>query len=276
MIEFEIKYERRIVAFLDVLGFKQHVFRSNNNLLNKYFSIVQNELANLRGDKKEIKSLIVSDSIVLVTRTTQNDFKSLLILISKIQTILGLNNIWLRGGISIGDIYYDQEKSLMVGPALIQAYLIEEEFAKYPRVILDTKLLLHFNANPKKMLNLFNNIFRGSSIYKGKLYDNIPLLRYNEINEDGLIYISYSTYFICRLLNWDNENKDYEISVSKFFKTFKNEMYSSTKHYDKYQWIREKLQLALSDIEYYYKKRETLPDNKVKRLNDLRGKINEM
>ena len=41
---------------------------------------------------------------------------------------------WVRGGISIGDLYCGNSE--IFGPALIDAYILEETVAKYPRIVM--------------------------------------------------------------------------------------------------------------------------------------------
>jgi hypothetical protein len=48
-------------------------------------------------------------------------------------TVMG--GFLLRGGITIGDIYHDDE--VVFGPALNRAYYLESKVADYPRIILD-------------------------------------------------------------------------------------------------------------------------------------------
>lgn len=105
---YQIKYETKIVAFLDVLGFKRIVINDDNSLLERYYTIIKNQLQNLQNTEGKIESFIVSDSIILITETDISNFTSLLILIAKIQAVLGTQNIWLRGGISIGKIHFDK------------------------------------------------------------------------------------------------------------------------------------------------------------------------
>jgi hypothetical protein len=47
----------------------------------------------------------------------------------------------LRGGISYGNSFIDLVKVRVIGPAYIKAYKLEENHAKWPRVILDPALI---------------------------------------------------------------------------------------------------------------------------------------
>jgi len=47
--------------------------------------------------------------------------------------------VLLRGGISFGDLYMDQE--VVFGPALVDAYLLAEKVAKFPRIVVDPRIM---------------------------------------------------------------------------------------------------------------------------------------
>ncbi|MEM9298142.1 MAG: hypothetical protein AAGA64_07105 [Bacteroidota bacterium] len=136
----------RIVAYLDVLGFKDMIMKDDNEKLQQYFDIVRETLNSINGEENEIQSLLISDSVILSTELTETKFKQLAEVICFIQAKLALKNIWLRGAISFGDINFDVENKLVVGKGLINAFLLENA-AKYPRVIIDPRILKAFDYN---------------------------------------------------------------------------------------------------------------------------------
>jgi predicted small secreted protein len=50
--------------------------------------------------------------------------------------LLGMNMLF-RGGCAYGDCYYDKDKNMFFGDAVIKAYKYENEVAIYPRIIVD-------------------------------------------------------------------------------------------------------------------------------------------
>lgn len=56
-----------------------------------------------------------------------------------IQANLAVNGVFVRGAITRGPIYIDED--LVFGPALIRAYELEQTIAVHPRVVIDPALL---------------------------------------------------------------------------------------------------------------------------------------
>jgi len=150
-----IEYRTSFVAFLDVLGFKKMVLSSSVEKLNEYFDILDNEISRLKAieQKLEIGYLSISDSVILTMPLTEplsstlidevnlSRLRELCVAVGTIQQKLALRNIWLRGAISVGNTYFDQTKNQIVGPAYVDAYMLEENVATFPRVILDPKII---------------------------------------------------------------------------------------------------------------------------------------
>jgi hypothetical protein len=61
-----------------------------------------------------------------------------------------MDGIFLRGGVTIGDIYADSRA--LFGPALVRAYELESTTAKWPIVALDPELVHSINAEVPKYL----------------------------------------------------------------------------------------------------------------------------
>ena len=147
-----INYEKSYVAFLDVLGFKKLVMSKNKKeklKLEQYFGIVNSAIEYLKEipSKRNIGSIIISDSVILSVphgqdrQTNINKLRHLCVAVGIIQQHLALKNIWLRGAISSGDTYFNSDKRQIVGPAYINAYLLEGSVAVSPRVVLDSKII---------------------------------------------------------------------------------------------------------------------------------------
>lgn len=85
-----------------------------------------------------------SDSIVVsveVDDTNINEtFSTLVANIADMGEYLLINGILIRGGITIGNLYHDSS-SIIFGSGLIEAYQIESNLAKHPRIVLSDKLI---------------------------------------------------------------------------------------------------------------------------------------
>lgn len=150
MKETNTTYSLRYVAFLDLLGFKTLVDQSDSNqeILDK-INLALEYTAGIRQDNYEgAMSLakidkhvtVFSDSIVISYATTMpgGGFQVLMDLVYICNDLLGIG-IPVRGGVTVGKLIHDESKCF--GPAMVDAYLMESEKAKYPRVIIDKKVL---------------------------------------------------------------------------------------------------------------------------------------
>lgn len=155
-----------LVAYLDLLGLRSQMVaaRSDRNasecLLRKYRRSLNKALRVLELRDKDCpwSYRIFTDSIVLATPCETFDAEAEVgmatIHISEFQLILALNGWLVRGGVSLGLLYIDD--SVVFGPALVEAYDLESQQARDPRVILSPVVVdlvrrhLAYYANPYK------------------------------------------------------------------------------------------------------------------------------
>lgn len=182
--QYKLKYEKSYVAFLDVLGFKKLVYSTKSEDKKKielYLKTVAQALETLKQipSKKEIGSIVISDSIILTVPFGENEnenthnLRQLCISILSIQRKLVNHDIWIRGAVSCGETYFNEQNNQIVGSAYIDAYLIEENMAKYPRVILDNKMIKELKCkNSSCLINKINRHNQNNRGYLGNvLYD---------------------------------------------------------------------------------------------------------
>lgn len=137
----DIQYTQYYIAFLDILGFKNLVnsSRTCEKIVHIYdFAQYRYEtfFKSMDDVAKNIKMKIMSDSICLYIRADfPNALLYLMIYCVTFQCdLLHSEGLPLRGGITYGDMYV--ENDIIFGPALTEAYLLEEHNAKVPRIII--------------------------------------------------------------------------------------------------------------------------------------------
>lgn len=141
----QIKYEKRIVCFIDILGFAKLIKDSiNKNEEKKEIALKKlNVIYNTYTDFAAIENSEItqfSDSIVVSIPYNQEDGAFLfLCTLQHLLMNLADNKILCRGGIVIGELYHKQ--SIVCGPALIDAYMLESKIANYPRVIVGPNII---------------------------------------------------------------------------------------------------------------------------------------
>jgi hypothetical protein len=145
----DAQYEKRTVAFYDVLGWRNKINRAgiDSRKLAELQKIVLmfalfSESATFRAEDVRVSTF--SDNVVVSCPVDSTSVGVLFTRLSMVQVRAALSGFLIRGGITIGDIFHDER--VVFGPALVKAYAIESEVANYPRLVLDreaTELAKH-------------------------------------------------------------------------------------------------------------------------------------
>lgn len=229
--------EKKYVAFLDVLGFKELV-RTKGEKLNRYFKTIENALIDIQSDKTEITSQLVSDSTILACDLNNENLRLLLKAVQTIQARCAIENIWIRGAITIGDIYFNRDLNIVVGNGLSDAYILESQ-EKFPRVIIDPKILKaeHGFGTRQRFIKMFNN---------PQEENRIPLIHdsseQNESIENEAIFVAFAERIIYE--NMDN--------LEIIYNNIQNELYNSQITYQKYLWLKQYFFNSLDRASNYY------------------------
>lgn len=203
----------RFVAFLDIMGFKDMVFRNTHekiyNILiefKKRLDDIENTIGRTpkKPDEKSrsnsendhpIGQVIFSDSIILVTN--DDSFDSFVNLVSSIFWIFNFalpNNIPIKGAIAYGKTTADFNNSLHFGRPIIDAFELQNEFLMYGIVLHHSAEQFFANNNliekldrlffkwqaPFRSANVSHYILNyiSVSIEKKKVQEAIPKLCY--------------------------------------------------------------------------------------------------
>lgn len=273
MANIKINYEDSFVAFLDVLGFKELVFNNPDNTekLEEYFSIVDDaikkDIDDVIDKMYDIDSIIISDSIILrIKKKNDNDdnieqLRKLCLVVGKMQLRLANKDIWIRGAISSGKVHFDSNNNQVVGPAFINAYLLEEQLAIVPRIILDNKIINELDAkSADELIRKMDVSKKTDHFFYGK-----KILYIWEINttlkKDIPLIIDYATLAV--------ENK---ATLNNIIDNIENNIYCNTALYAKYKWVAEYfLSVCKRDValkEYKEEQLEFISDS-VRKLSAL-------
>mgnify|MGYP000378799194 CR=1 FL=1 len=167
-------YSQRIVAFIDILGFRNIVMKSSKfiestgavspeaqeseldariyNALNIPFSQYQRafekeyNLNDAEIAELDVKITTFSDSVILSAPDSPMNFSLLIYIASHVVRGLLINGFLTRGGIAYGEVFHRinrnsvEDKASPIepvfGPAFIKAYDLESKHAKTARIIL--------------------------------------------------------------------------------------------------------------------------------------------
>ena len=239
-----MEYEKRVVAFIDILGFKNIVSNITNfDKIKKVANALKEEKKdtdkwNKIGDNDSFLETYFSDSLIMSSRLEYGGFFDLINQIAFIMQIITECGFVARGGISYGDLYH--KDGVIFGPALIDAYNIESNIAIYPRVLMSEKTY-------NECLEVYDNV----NDYKTRKNYCDVVVREAIINELGDKY-----YYIDYLNQMDSY--DFEIGWIELLKKAKNIIQTAfsnikDKHVlDKYRWFENYLKEVLieNDIDY--------------------------
>lgn len=210
-------YKRGIVTFIDILGFKSLVENGNESeiydslsLFKKSYAqgsqwvvtladaLSETSLYNVKSPSLE--TVYFSDSIVRIQypldffpeQPEVCDIDALsqeIKMLSNIQEHLLCKGIIVRGGMTIGDICYDNESKILFGPAMNRAYKLESQLAQTPRIIIDPEILLH---NEELTMHRYElGILRNEGFLR-KDKDNIEFIDYFGEASKHLFYGLYT------------------------------------------------------------------------------------
>lgn len=224
-------YKDRYIVFIDILGFKDIVNKSNND--NKKAKEILESLKYIERIKKENDEIfkltsinrrvtIFSDSIIISyppLNAGSGCFLSLVLDIIYISIELLDKGIYIRGGMTYGKLYH--EDNICFGPAMIEAYNLEQK-ATYPRIIIDKKVIEKALVSP----GLDRHQIDFEDIEKLiKIEDNICYIDFlsnapDEIEENEKVNNFFSN--IKKNITSHLNNKDYSEEVLRKYKWFVN------------------------------------------------------
>lgn len=141
----EVKYERRVVIFYDVLGWRAHIQRAGErpadiSLLRR----VALKMVRAPQMKKDfdLRVSTFSDNVVISQKPNPATTPMLLQQLGIWQLGAAISGFLLRGGVTIGDIVHEDE--IVFGPGLNRAYHLQDRCAIYPRFVVDTDCLSEY------------------------------------------------------------------------------------------------------------------------------------
>lgn len=250
------EYRDHFVAFLDILGFKAMI---NSNTCEEIYEIFteihsrSKSSMNYNGFDidayQHIHHKILSDSVIVYIEANIDDaFPALLDICRKLQIALADREqpILLRGGIAKGSLYYEED--IIYGQGLTQAYLLESNLARYPRIIFTGETLEAGRKTTKYMFPSLDGI----------------VLEF-EKDEDELHYLTFFTLF--------SKPEESKVFYDRLIDLCNNVLAKTTDASlrEKYLWLKRKIEATidrsgnLRDI--YKKEREQQRATEIEEFN---------
>jgi len=276
-----LTYELRLIAFIDILGFKDIVKQSeaDTSKIELIYSVLSYLKDWEKTEKWDLKFIEIeesaqykgvsnfdirgktnttsfSDSIVVSLKVDNNvnEMASTLIVnLAYIGTVLLEKGILFRGGLTIGNIIHI-DNGTVFGQGLIDAFMLETRSAKFPRIVLSDKLLSQLNYPITTKRHRY------------------PYHQYLDRFEDGCVGFHQLIYYQV-IENWTEMTPELLTeSLRKVRKVIVDGLDSSFEKpevFEKYYWLKEQYNklIILSDFDFDTKKEENIKQ-KIRGLNE--------
>jgi hypothetical protein len=240
-----MRYEERVLAYIDILRFKNAVNNTIKEDGNDNFHEIQridNILNELQWQSKYKDYLIsnefpigskvttqFSDSIIISYLKTENIGIYRILLDIYFLCITAMQNGFLfRGAVVNGKVIHTKEK--IFGPAYLKAYEMEQKKAIFPRVIIDDDVIAIAKNNYSKCAN--------------------PDAEYNDLLKlipcdfDGIRYIDYVNKLYTGV--GVGEEEEHRILIGEIIKKMEEDFNTDTGVKCKYLWLKEKFEKSMS------------------------------
>ncbi len=229
-----INYKNKIVAFVDILGFSEHIHKSQKsdsirldiyNILRDFHNLSEKSNAFIRmgtSDDNDKKVTTFSDNIV-ISYSEDSSFIEAIYDVGRLQVECLKRGFFIRGGLTIGEIIHTKE--VVFGQALVDAYYLENEIAIYPRIIFTEETLLKgIDSRRFRYLN-------------SRLDDKKDIKIFTKQDIDSLYYIDFlDSIFL------EQDDLDDQRYINGLKKLVNNEN-EKLKPKQKMDWFKNKLKL---------------------------------
>lgn len=225
------KYETRVVCFLDILGFRDHVQKTlrqdgsdDEDAIKSIigaFDLVRESFTDKYTRKKRFSQF--SDSVVVsFPIASESEVFYTLFDILLVQLNLVNRGFLCRGGVTVGKIVHTPNH--VFGPAVNEAYRLEKEIAVYPRIVVSKDAILAGIKAPARHHHPRHELESIMGIVTEDL--------------DGQFYVDYISKACDQL---DDPECDFPIYCSNLRKLIKPGLQCSDLHVrKKYEWAKDK------------------------------------
>lgn len=237
----DLVYEPKphLLAFINALGFWNES-RGKSARINAFFETIKNEAEQSASDSIDFKT--IGDSVILTSSAEgvessdnggtfwkasngaayKSKLQRLINLICKLQCSLATQDIWIRGAITYGPLHVSNWQ--IIGPAFDEAYRLEANVAKFPRVIVDGRVLkagTWLNAKESGISNLYTFP-----------YSSRPFA----LAQDVPTFVDYAEYNIL-----DKNTNFYFTFLETCSHLVANRLRDDVTHYSKHRWSADYL-----------------------------------
>jgi len=205
---------------------------------------------------------MISDSIILIAPDTQRGFMQLVTAIRRIQSSLLWKKILMRGAVSFGQVYYNEEKKIIVGKGYIRAFQLEGE-ANFPRVIIDPLIVKKLADDRADFLTKIN----GSDEYNFEERMLYVHKDHTRLIDDG-IFIDYANKSVKKESINGNLRLVHEMIIEN--------LYAEQSLYSKYIWLKNYFYECLKWTYIYLEEDDTVSNRHKNNVEEWRDKFDRL
>lgn len=221
-------YSNRLVAWIDILGMRKRIKSDLNDaedifgVMEKLRNFVQVPCANLAKEGKLQYTQIADGFMIVADLECATEFCEIL---SDVQwRVLIECQMLLRGALTAGKVSVSEDPLIIIGPAYVDAYMLESESAIYPRIILTDE----FFTQAKEYLNF----------------------KYIATDTDKEKYLDFLKYSFEKN-DLDKKRIEHLLETQGVFKTLKENGSSSEKSSEKKRNVVQKYGWTISQLELH-------------------------
>lgn len=230
----QAKYENRLVAYIDILGFSKLIAMSETEpdrvpwMINILNAIKSNEgIKNKFGEDLDIRMEFTafSDCFVLSSRILEDPVNTALYQITLICSLLLRAGLFARGAIVEGHLFH--RGNIVFGPGLLDAYSKEQKEAIYPRIIVSSNLIERYYREIKvpevnKIVNKWSSTLLRTDNDNNCYLDTIFSVPFSLKNADEKEHIELTKIHVEKQIEENKNNSDILKKYAWFKEYFNN------------------------------------------------------
>jgi hypothetical protein len=141
-------YEQRYCAFVDILGFRELIRKINTgelsiltlgSMLDRIHRPSRTQMSRDLLKVSQVRAQSISDAVAISTTCTPVGLLHLFLVLEDLALGLLERAYLLRGAIVKGPLYHDER--MVFGQALVDAYRLENNIARYPRIMISREVV---------------------------------------------------------------------------------------------------------------------------------------
>lgn len=229
-------YEDRIIAYIDILGFKNAI--NNKTVPEKriydFISLIHKDFADRKVLPDSSYEVTQASDALAISYSISEKASVFQILMSLLYLHIDAIDygFLIRGAVTYGELVHN--KTHLFGPAMNKAVKIEEDISVYPRILVDKKVIDIACENP------FDSNTPDS--------ERLCLEKFLKIDFDGFYYIDYLGQG-CEIIMEDYGCDALPDYLNKFSKIInEQESTNDKKIIQKYNWLKGKFNSALEEL----------------------------